>query len=432
MITKYGLNIYEGALHAMSLALLGIPALAVSYQQNNIYGAKTCGFDNIRGDAPCKGIIVNGECTDVNNTGVCGFCYGATGDRTEPKMNAWTFRSISDVYSEDSVIDKRCPDLGHPWAWNDYKPILGENAWSNLIGMLQTAVVRFGGINNVPTDDFSVTNAINFLPSLQKMIVPGIGSIFYCPHNTLKSPTYDYGFEVSTENNASLLSGLKALRRFLLARSFRLDLIPQIESLIRDITSYLKAAYDPSVGYFRQGGMVQGGTYQWATGATEFAVDCQTWVMSVLGRTQVDQWFGAGSADRIWLQTKKFGGYKFDGSSGSVVGLGYSMNQESQAYSGEWTLGAINMLRVFAKETGIQKYTEEAQHLRRQLDRGLVGNFSINGRDVQAVKYVNDRYYIPFGWWANPFPNIASTAWTLFVDANFNPFTLGGSYSPPQ
>jgi len=108
------------------------------------------------------------------------------------------------------------------------------------------------------------------------------------------------------------------------------------------------------------------------------------------------------------------------------------MNQESQAYSGEWTLGAINMLRVFAKETGIQKYTEEAQHLRRQLDRGLVGNFSINGRDVQAVKYVNDRYYIPFGWWANPFPNIASTAWTLFVDANFNPFTLGGSYSPPQ
>jgi len=89
------------------------------------------------------------------------------------------------------------------------------------------------------------------------------------------------------------------------------------------------------------------------------------------------------------------------------------------------------MLRIFYKETGDQKYMNEARNLAMNIDNVLTGNFSINGRDVLAVKYANKRYYIPFGWWANPFPNIASTAWSLFLDANFNPFNLGGDYLPP-
>jgi len=161
-------------------------------------------------------------------------------------------------------------------------------------------------------------------------------------------------------------------------------------------------------------------------------VDCQTWVMSVLGKNQVESWFGAGAADRIWLQTKKLGGFKYTAGNERVVGLGYSFNSQSQAYSGEWTSGAINMLRIFAKESGERRYMDEADEMKMHIEHPLAGNFTLGGRRVEAVKYANERYYIPFGWWANPFPNIASTAWLLFLDSNFNPFNLGGAYLPPK
>lgn len=43
------------------------------------------------------------------------------------------------------------------------------------------------------------------------MFIPSIGAVGYAPYNTLKDPHTDMGFEVSLENNISLLGGLKAL-----------------------------------------------------------------------------------------------------------------------------------------------------------------------------------------------------------------------------
>jgi hypothetical protein len=92
--------------------------------------------------------------------------------------------------------------------------------------------------------------------------------------------------------------------------------------------------------------------------------------MSVLGAPTVDGWFGAGTALSIWETAMKLGGYvydciviifsllfkknklivgiRYDPSSDTVQGMGYSMNQQAEAFSGEWTFGAINMLRIFA------------------------------------------------------------------------------------
>merc|ERR1711988_88149 len=51
------------------------------------------------------------------------------------------------------------------------------------------------------------------------------------------------------------------------------------------------------------------------------------------------------------------------------------------------------------------------------------------GGSSKAVKYANKRYWIPFGWWANPNPSLASTSWAMLVDKQYNPFFLGGGYN---
>ena len=38
--------------------------------------------------------------------------------------------------------------------------------------------------------------------------------------------------------------------------------------------------------------------------------------------------------------------------------------------------------------------------------------------------YSNRRFFVPFGWWANPVPAASSTAWALLVERGFNPFQL--------
>lgn len=422
-ITSIGLNIYDGATWAMALAILGEQDTAREFQQGVILGGATCQFKDVRGDAPCKGVIVQGQCADPDQAGVCGFCYGES--TTEAFTNAWTFRGISDYWSLEGTIDARCPELGHTWIWNDYKPVLGENSWSNLISPLQVSLVAFGSLQAIPADDLAFKIAIPFVQSLPAMVNPQVGGLYYSPKNTLADPTTDFGFNISVENNASLMAGLKALLHALQIKNIYTDMIPVINQLLTGIEGFIKAAYDPSLGYFRQGGTVVNGQFQWNK---MFAVDCQTWVMSVIGPKKVDSWFGEKAAESIWNTTKKIGGYHYSWD-GSVDGLGFSDNSDAQCFSGEWTAGAINMLRIFTAELGDPKYAKEGDYIRSQIESYLTESQTINGVNCKAVKYANKRYFIPFGWWANPLDCIASTTWAAMLDSKFNPFFLGGHYN---
>lgn len=40
--------------------------------------------------------------------------------------------------------------------------------------------------------------------------------------------------------------------------------------------------------------------------------------------------------------------------------------------------------------------------------------------------YASKRYFIPFGWYANPIPSTCATAWMLMVANAYNPFLPGG------
>jgi len=301
-----GLNIYDGAVHSMALAVLGETAAARQYETSILVAGKTCQFQDIRADRPCKGVIRLGECNDTLKSGNCGFCYGSK--TSQPTQTAWTFRFLSDYWSLQGTIDLRCPELGHTWIWNDYKPILGENSWSNLIAPLQIAYINYGlSVENIPSDDISITMGLNLVASLPSMIVPNVGAVYYSPKNTLDFGDADLGFTISTENNVSLLAGLRMLRYILSKKGLFADKVALIDSIISSITQYIRSAYDPNLGYFLAGGQIDPTTneFSWYEGPTQFAVDCQTWTMSVLGPQQVDNWFGSGTAASIWQTTKK-------------------------------------------------------------------------------------------------------------------------------
>eukprot|EP01123_Difflugia_compressa_P000736 TRINITY_DN10854_c0_g1_i1.p1 TRINITY_DN10854_c0_g1~~TRINITY_DN10854_c0_g1_i1.p1 ORF type:complete len:531 (-),score=76.73 TRINITY_DN10854_c0_g1_i1:21-1613(-) len=430
-LTTVGLNIYDGAVHSIASALLGFTDMAIQYETTIISPGKTCQFGDIRGDAPCKGVINSGECTDPNQSGACGFCYGSGSntDRTLPKTNAWSFRMISDYWLLQGTVDPRCPSIISGWIWNDYRPILGENAWAFLIGPLQVAFIKYGSATSIPDTDISITMGINFLASLPRMVT-SVGGVSYSPKNNMGFQNSDGGFDVSTENNVSLLAGLKMLKYVLVQKNIHTDQFASLEYLIGNVTNFIKSSYSPSLGYFRQGGSYSASTGQftWHTGSDTFAVDCQTWTISVIGPKTIDGWFGVGTTDMLWSNTKKIGGYNYLNWADSVDGLGFANNSDSQVFSGEWSLGGVNMLRILTQATGNSSYAAEGSSIRDNVSLQLTNIITVNQIQYTAINYANKRYWIPFGWWSNPLLSTASTSWAVFIDSNFNPLYFGGKY----
>jgi len=209
-----------------------------------------------------------------------------------------------------------------------------------------------------------------------------------------------------------------------------MEQLPVIDNLIASITGFIKSSYSPTLGYFRQGGSFSNttGAFMWHTGDLDFAVDCQTWTLSVLGPKLVDSWFGAGTSANIWNAAKQLGGYNYITWANTVDGMGFSVNTEDQVFSGEWSFGTINMLRVLAKGTGNSSFSDEASNIRDNISEQLTQTITVNNQPLTAVVYANKRYWIPFGWWANPLLATSSTGWAVLVDSNYNPFYLGGQY----
>lgn len=191
-------------------------------------------------------------------------------------------------------------------------------------------------------------------------------------------------------------------------------------------------------------------------------MDVSTWGVAVIGQPLLDNWFGFGASFRAWEKVKEWGG--FYGQDGSIWGVGYSDQDANGILSGEWTAGAINLVRVLiaqykAAQTS-SKYTPEQQTLAQEYveqlaqdEQSMVAGLETLRSDQYASEgaydtvrpdnysslinlpsdnlayiYASKRYMTPFGWQANPLPSTASTAWAVMVHYNYNPFTLGGGY----
>jgi len=303
---------------------------------------------------------------------------------------------------------------------------------------LQVAYLAAGkNINAIPDNSGAFTLALAFIPALEKMLIPKYGAVYYAPRNTYDQFDKDVGSTVSTENNISLLAGLKMLLHVLQNRSSQTyaSYVPRVATLVTNVQNFIRSAYIPSRGYFSQGARYdpRNGNWTWHP-EPFFAVDCHTWALTVLGKNTVDSWFGAGTSLNIWTNTKKIGGYKYNAATNYADGVGFSDNSQVQVFSSEWTLGATNMLQVIAAQYSNDQNTQkalqaEADYIRQRVEMELVTNGLLkDGTYTSGTLYANKRYFIPFGWYANPVWNTAAIGWTVAYDSKFNPFYLGGDY----
>jgi hypothetical protein len=158
--------------------------------------------------------------------------------------------------------------------------------------------------------------------------------------------------------------------------------------------------------------------------AKVFTADCQTWSILAMGPAWIDRYFGEGTSYRLWKNTKERAGY-FN-SDGLLQGVGFIDGHK--ILSVEWTCGAILALSEIADEykTSHPEWAREAQVDLVSMRHGIEKYKTTMENGSVAYWYANKRFFIPFGWWANPIPSVASSAWVVMIDTGFNPFILGG------
>jgi hypothetical protein len=373
--------------------------------------------------------------------------------------------------------------------WSDWKPVTGENAWAFLLGPLQAAFLHYVRDEHrpyVPVHDLGVQSALQVLPAFAAM-QSSIGSVYYAPAGA--SPNQG-GVSinphlVSVENNLSLYAGLRVLQRTLRAEAANeKDLSRADESAIQTALKIIgtmidggEAAHEtPTRGllsFFRtsawlDGEFVQGGLADdpraasvWVPTLEPKAIDVNTWGIAALGADLLDQWFGFGTSYRAWQSVKRWGAY---GVGSTLWGVGYSDQDgngvrpegsyQQGVLSAEWTAGAVNavrsMIRHYEPVAAGTEHSEEARTMLQSLlkderemleglqtlrvDRYLHTDFP--GKPPHPVApitqtlrpylYASRRYFIPFGWYANPIPSTCSTAWVVMLTDHFDPFGYGG------
>ncbi len=373
--------------------------------------------------------------------------------------------------------------------WTDWKPITGENAWAFLLGPLQAAHIQYLSNQKktfVPLHDLALQNALQVLPTFAAMQSPS-GAVYYAPAGTVGNQGDQLvdPYEVAVENNFSLYAGLNILRTTLQAtlahdknlqaaeRAAINEALQLSAAMINGGTIGTKRTTRGLLAFFKnsawhQGEFVQGGraddptrTNAWVPNLQPKAVDVNTWGIAALGAQQIDQWFGFGASQRNWQQVKQWGGY---GVGKTLWGVGFS-NQDGNGIDGagnfrqgvlstEWTAGAITMLRdMIAYYQTIPPESPQAAVARdfvaalkldeqsmlsaiTKLRLDSYANVGFPGQPskysqllslpTQPYLYASKRYFVPFGWYANPLPSTCSTAWMFMVANHYNPFVYGG------
>ncbi len=494
---NYGSNIYDSAIWQLALSVAATHGLKgpenkslfdIANNQNQLLEQ---GYNGNAPNNPTSGS--NRGVTTPNGV------FEYNGQSITNPEHAYHFRMITrDWLSNDPFINTKYADYitikdlptDNPLykkgklTWTDWKPITGENSWAFLIGPLQSAYLQYvksGAQNAVPLDSVPVQNAIDILHAFSRM-QSKIGGVYYAAKGSMQNhgdqPVDPYS--VSTENNASLLSGLLILKHILIqgnnsqtqAHLKTIDVMinggvmPNRKTTEGLLSYFKKYAWDASTKDFHQGGLAnKTGEPHWIPSTEPKPVDGNTWTVAVLGQALIDSWHGFGTAYTIWNKMKAWGGYYDDRDQlwgvgySSIDGNGLDDGNRSGIMSAEWTAGAINMLNVLIAQYSTQKASHpdakeyiaslqtDLESMEAHINTLRVANYSsvkmfdsvrpknydslvsLN-ENQQAYLYSSKRYFIPFGWYANPLPSTASTSWALLMNYKYNPFTLGGGYIP--
>lgn len=399
LLVTHSLSIYDAAVWQAALIHFGNAddAALVDAHTDRLISGRSGTLDDIRADGDL-------------------FKYGDE-RKVLKKDNAYFFRIIADRYLQDDPLTGKVGPHGFPnfnlLHHEDWKPITGEQAWAAIIGPLQTAYVKYHG--HIPVNSKEVKLALDSLPGIEAMQSP-IGAIYHAPDGTFGKNPHD----ISNENNFSMYAALRML--YDVVKASDPASAHRIHRLLTGQEDYFaKYAFDADSGVFYQGGFFIDGRF---IPTRIFAVDCQTWGSAVLGPAWLDRHFGKGTAFRLWERTLERAGYVDQ--DGIVRGVGFSDGH--RVMSVEWTCGAILCAREMEKYYRASE-TLWARKLRLDAESmryGIEDCSKILQNGSRAYFYSNRRTFIPFGWWANPIPNLVSSAWVLLTDHHFNPFILGG------
>ncbi len=295
---------------------------------------------------------------------------------------------------------------------------------------------------------------------------------------------------VSIENNLSLLAGLNILKSTLvdeLAGDAKItsadrNQIARASKLLDTMLSgglLADARHTKGLREFlhahawRDGQFVTGGfanepdsKSEWRPMLEPRAVDVNTWGVAALGSEQIDAWFGFGAAYQLWERLKDWGAC---GEAQTLWGVGYSDadsngknsrgNFRASVLSAEWTAGAIVMVRnmihhyrspprsaaeaaqaqIFVSKLADDESRMVAGVQRLRYDRYIQGNLPGKPADYanlivepatpvssEPYLYSSRRYLVPFGWYGNPIPSTAASAWIILVADRFDPFGYAG------
>ena len=374
-------------------------------------------------------------------------------------------------------------------SWTDWKAITGENAWAFLVGPLQAAYIHYiqeKQLKFVPFADLAIRNAIAVLPGFAAMQSP-VGGVYHVPSGTLDNQGIKLinPHEIAVENNFSLYAGLRILEATLraelandtsLAKGDKAAIdgaLEIINVMINGGQVGRNTATEGLLAFFktkawRDNEFVQGGLANdpnerstWVPTLAPKAVDANTWGIAALGAKQIDAWFGFGASYKLWRQVKAWGAY---GVKNKLWGVGYSdqdgngMDRDGVykqgVMSAEWTAGAIDMLRnmihfyqgipsTSENRAAAQSYSRSLQEDEKAMLEAIqtlrFDNYqkvsfpgkpndypSLLGHTSLPYLYASKRYFIPFGWYANPLPSTCSTAWVILLADRYDPFGYGG------
>ncbi len=403
-IAENSLSIYDGAVWQIALALAA--------------PRETAG--EVRG---LTRVLTDGKLGDFETIRAYRFPY-RYGDRQlpMPKSAAFFFRMIADRYTQPDPMGGATRHENFPnqaiLHHEDWKPVMGEQAWAAILGPLHSERLLVPA--GVPASFQAQELAMSLLPAFETMMSP-IGAVYHVPHGTHGKN----GHEISTENNLSLLAAVRMLHGRLTERD-KTQAADRAAWILNGLQSYFRGhAFDRSEGIFIQGGHYLEGRF---IPSTVFAADCQTWGIAALGPDWIDREFGDGAARKIWQTTRRRSG-TLD-AWGNLEGIGFT--DQENVISIEWTAGAILACRMLAqyyaktRPDWALEFESDAVRMRLALDRYRV----LLDDGSEAYLYSNRRFFIPFGWWANPVPSLVSTAWVILLDRGYNPFWPEGKYPP--
>lgn len=404
------------------------------------------------GDDPAYGVDDQGHACDYRNA----YIWQFTSPRWQNPDPAWV-----PPVQPGAVLN-----------WPGWAAVTGEEAWAIFLGPLQAAWNQGGGAKGwsaltAPLDAPALLeNACRALHAVSLMQNSATGALYHHAA-AADSPDPKDRFGVSTENNWSMYAGLGMLERAL--EDFKASVPGYKDRLPFDLDASLATVKRLRGGmrdFFTRKALVwhapgepfgqaeaRGHAFFLSGTAGEagaakgnrdtFATDVQTWgIAAILADRDLERrlegTLGEGFLDQMFQSVVDLAAYR--GPDGELMGVGYTRQAQGApgaVLSGEWTWGAVNAaiaLADFHKEPAHADPAKVKQLLAwaRELASGVTAlcshDYAAGGRDWVGYLYANDRVWIPWGWWANPCPSQAATAWALMVNAGFDPFEPGGGH----